>query len=191
VTHLGGGSERRPGPEAERERKSLRAFNRGLYRFLKLAITLLMGLLIVPVSLQIFSRYVGFIPRYIWTEEVARLCLIWIIMLGAIIAVRDGTHFDLDVLPRPKTSRGMAAARLVTHAGIAVVALTFLVFGWRFALFGFDQSSELTGLNMATIHIAWPFAGLAMLLFLAEKAVEDVRLWREGDAAREPAEATR
>ncbi len=44
----------------------------GYYRFLQIAMTLLMGLLIVPVTLQIFSRYTGLIPRYIWTEEVAR-----------------------------------------------------------------------------------------------------------------------
>ena len=67
--------------------------------------------MIVPVTLQIFSRFIDFIPRYIWTEEVARFCLIWIIMLGATIAVRDGTHFDVDVLPAPKTARGKAMAR--------------------------------------------------------------------------------
>ena len=66
--------------------------------------------MIVPVTLQIFSRFIDFIPRYIWTEEAARFCLIWLIMLGATIAVRDGTHFDVDVLPTPKTAKGKAVA---------------------------------------------------------------------------------
>ena len=158
----------------------MRAFNRGLYRGLQGAITALMALLIVPVTLQIFSRYVGLIPRYIWTEEVARFCLIWIIMLGAIIAVRDGGHFDLDILPKPATARGQAVARIFVHAGIASVAAIFLVFGYRFALFGLDQNSELTGLNMLTIHIAWPFAGLAMLLFIAEKLADELEVLRGG-----------
>lgn len=156
----------------------LRRVNRAIYRALQVAITLLMGLLIVPVSLQIFSRYIGFIPRYIWTEEVARFCLVWIIMLGAMVAVRDGTHFDVDVLPKPKTARGRTMARLVVHAAMALVALTFLWFGYRFAEFGYDQTSELTGLNMATIHVAWPFAGLVMLLFLAERAGDDLAAGR-------------
>lgn len=156
----------------------LRRVNRGLYRGLQVVITLLMGLLIVPVSLQIFSRYVGFIPRYIWTEEVARFCLVWIIMLGAMIAVRDGTHFDVDILPTPSTASGRLIARLIVHIGVGLVALTFLWFGFRFAMFGFDQTSELTGLNMLTIHIAWPVAGLVMLMFLAEKVVDDLALRR-------------
>jgi TRAP-type C4-dicarboxylate transport system permease small subunit len=156
----------------------LKSFNQALYRALQIAMTLLMGLLLVPVTLQIFSRYIGFIPRYIWTEEVARFCLVWIIMLGAMIAVRDGTHFDLDILPKPKTALGEMIARIVVYAGIGLVALIFLLFGWRFAMFGLDQDSELTGLNMLTIHIAWPFAGLAMLLFLAEKLADDLALRR-------------
>ena len=160
----------------------LRRINRAIYRALQVAVTLLMGLLIVPVSLQIFSRYIGLIPRYIWTEEVARFCLIWIIMLGAMVAVRDGTHFDVDVLPKPKTARGRMAARLVVHAAMALVALTFVWFGYRFAEFGYDQTSELTGLNMASIHVAWPVAGLVMLLFLAERADDDLAAAR----ARQP-----
>ncbi|MCZ6674937.1 MAG: TRAP transporter small permease subunit, partial [Verrucomicrobia bacterium] len=59
----------------------------GYYRLLKWVLTFLMTLIILPVALQILSRYTGLIPRYIWTEEVARFCFVWIIMIGAMIAV--------------------------------------------------------------------------------------------------------
>ena len=49
---------------------------------LKVAITLLMVLMLVAVSMQILSRLSGLIPRYVWTEEVARFCFVWIIMIG-------------------------------------------------------------------------------------------------------------
>ena len=112
-------------------------------------LTVLIAVMIVPVTLQIASRFVDFIPRYIWTEEVARFCLIWLIMLGATIAVRDGTHFDVDVLPaaaRPRAGRRCAASS--STSSILLVALIFVMFGWRFAAFGYDQSSEMTGINM-------------------------------------------
>ena len=63
--------------------------------------------------MQILARYVDFIPRYIWTEEVARFCFIWIIMLGAMIAVRDDTHFDVDVLPQPRTAAAVGLDHVV------------------------------------------------------------------------------
>ncbi len=150
------------------------------YRLLQVLVTVLMMALVVPVVLQILSRFTETIPRYIWTEEVARFCFIWIIMIGSMIAVRDGSHFDLDVLPKPKTARGQAVSRIFVHTAMLLMALTFLMFGYRFAMFGLDQESELTGLNMLFIHAAWPLAGLAFAVFLAEKIWDDVALFRQG-----------
>jgi TRAP-type C4-dicarboxylate transport system permease small subunit len=155
----------------------LRTLNALISRVLQFVITVLIAVMIVPVTLQIFSRFFEFIPRYIWTEEVARFCLMWLIMLGATIAVRDGTHFDVDVLPEPKTPRGTAVARLIVHVSMLLVALIFIAFGWRFAAFGYEQSSEMTGINMLSIHIAWPLAGICWLLFLVEKILDDMKLY--------------
>jgi TRAP-type C4-dicarboxylate transport system permease small subunit len=157
-------------------KKSIDVFYRGL----QILLTLLMGLLILPVCMQILSRFTGFVPRYIWTEEAARLCFIWIIMLGSMIAVRDDTHFDLEVLSQPKTAHGQALMRMVRHAMMLLVALTFVWFGYEFSLFGYNQESELTGLNMLAIHIAWPLAGLAYTIFLIEKLWKDMQLYRRG-----------
>jgi len=151
------------------------------YRILQLLVTALMGLLIVPVVMQIVSRFTDAIPRYIWTEEVARCCFIWIIMLGSMIAVRDSSHFDLDVLPKPKTHHRAAIGRMVTHTLMLLMAFVFIYFGYGFALFGLDQESELTGLNMVAIHIAWPLAGLGYVLFLGEKIWDDIGLYRMRD----------
>ncbi len=162
----------------------MRTLNALIYRGLQALLTVLIAVMLIPVTLQIFSRFVDFIPRYIWTEEAARFCLIWLIMLGATIAVRDGSHFDVDVLPAPKTAKGRAISRIIVHIGILLVAFIFLAFGWRFALFGWQQSSEMTGINMLWIHAAWPFAGLCWLLFLTEQFIDDVRLYRKGDDER-------
>ena len=148
-------------------------------RLLRLAITALMGAILVPVGLQIFSRYVGFIPRYIWTEEVARFCFIWIIMIGSMIAVRDATHFDVDVLPKPRTARGRAIARLVVDGFMLVMALVFVRYGYDFAAFGWEQNSELTGINMISIHLAFPVACVTWVLFLGERIVAAVATLRE------------
>jgi TRAP-type C4-dicarboxylate transport system permease small subunit len=158
----------------------MRKFIDGLYRCLQWLLTFLIAILIFPVTLQIVGRFSESIPHYIWTEEMARFCLIWIIMIGASVAVRDGTHFDVDVLPHPQSPAAVAWSRIVVHVAIALVALIFLAFGWRFAMFGYDQSSELTGLNMIFIHIAWPFAGLTWIVFLVEKFYDDIQLMKQG-----------
>jgi TRAP-type C4-dicarboxylate transport system permease small subunit len=148
------------------------------YRLLTVALTVLMGLLVVPVSLQVLSRYTGLIPRWIWTEEVARFCFMWIIMIGAMIAVRDATHFDVDVLPKPKTARGAAWSRLVVHGLMLIVAIVFVRYGWDYAVFGWQQESELTGINMLWIHAAYPLAGVTWVAFLTEKMAATVAILR-------------
>jgi TRAP-type C4-dicarboxylate transport system permease small subunit len=158
----------------------MRALNDWIYAVLRVVLTALIAIMVVPVTIQIASRFVDAIPRYIWTEEVARFCLIWLIMLGATAAVRDGTHFDVDVLPEPKTNRGRALGKLVVHVGILLMAITFIVFGWGFANFGAIQESELTGMSMLWIYIAWPLAGVIWVLFTLEHIQDDLRLYAKG-----------
>lgn len=143
----------------------------GYFRLLKFVLTVLLFLLVIPVTLQIVARYTEFIPRYIWTEEAARFLFIWIIMIGASIAVRDRTHFDVDILPKPVAPRWKAIAELVVDGAILVIAVVFLAYGWGYAAFGYSQTSELTGINMMTMHLAFPLAGATWILFIAERAL--------------------
>ena len=54
----------------------------------------------------------------------ARFLFIWMVMLGAMIGVRDGTHFDVDVWPelKPRTN---ALLRIVSTVFVLVFALVF------------------------------------------------------------------
>lgn len=157
-----------------------------LYWTLRVAITLLIAALIVPVTMQVLSRYTGIVPRYIWTEELARFCFIWVIMVGSMIAVRDDTHFDVDILPQPETARGFGIAKLIRHLAMAVLAAAFLWYGRPFVNQGLMQTSEIAELPMVTIYIAWPLAGAVWLIFLGEKIARDIRYIRMGAIAVPP-----
>ncbi len=152
----------------------------GYYRLLKLLLTVLMAILIVPVAMQILSRYTGIIPRFIWTEEIARFCFIWVILIGSIIAVRDGTHFDIDILPHSADPRVELVMKLVVYAVMLTVAATFIVWGYDFAILGSRQRSEIAGLPMISIYIAWPLAGVSWILFLVEKVRNDIAEYQAG-----------
>lgn len=137
------------------------------------------AVLIVPVSLQIFARFTQLIPAYIWTEELARFLFIWMVMLGAMIGVREGTHFEVDVWPE-LGRRANALLRIVSHVFVLVFALVFAWWGIEFVRFGWDQLSEIAELPMWTIFVAWPVAGITWALFLGESFVTNFRILREG-----------
>lgn len=161
----------------------LKKFLDGYYRALQTLAWVLMGILIVPVTLQIVSRYTGLIPRYIWTEEAARFCFIWIIIIGASIAVRDGTHFEVDVLPTPSSPKVEAALRLFVTAVMGIMAYVFVRHGYAYAAFGYKQTSELTGLNMIFIHGIYLVAGISWLAFLIERGLIAVAVLRGDERA--------
>jgi len=161
-----------------RERPMTRILD-AIHLVLKVLLAALIAGLIVPVTMQIVSRFTGIIPRYIWTEEIARFCFVWMIMIGAMCAVRDGTHFDLDVLPESLNPKVEVAKRIFVHLTILFVGLVFVWYGWTFLDFGWSQTSEIAELPMNYIFVAWPISGFLFTVFSIEKIVDELRKPRE------------
>ena len=153
----------------------------GYYRLLNVLLVVTVTLLVVPVTLQMISRLTGLIPAWIWTEEMARFLFIWMVMLGAMIGVRDGTHFEVDVWPdlKPRTNAVLALISMLFVLGFALI---FVWYGIKFVQFGWNQTSELADLPMPFIFIAWPLTGLTWLLFGLERLRNDIHLIRFGVA---------
>ena len=133
------------------------------------------AVLIFPVSLQIFSRYTELIPSYIWTEELARFVFIWSIMLGAMLGIKEGTHFTVDIWPR-LPPRPAALLDIVGNACVLLFAGIFLWYGIEFTRFAWGRTSELADLPLWLIHVAWPLAGATWILFAGERVVQDLRV---------------
>jgi TRAP-type C4-dicarboxylate transport system permease small subunit len=152
------------------------------HRLLTWLMVATVAVLIVPVTLQIVSRYTALIPSWIWTEELSRFLFIWMVMLGAMIGIREGTHFEVDVWP-DLGPRPTALLRLVSNVFVLVFALVFVWWGVEFVRFGWSQNSELAELPMAFIFMAWPVAGVTWVLFLGESFLANFRILRYGTAA--------
>jgi TRAP-type C4-dicarboxylate transport system permease small subunit len=133
------------------------------------------AILVLPVSLQIISRYTQLIPSYIWTEELSRFLFIWMVMLGAMVGVKEGTHFEVDIWPE-LGRRGNAMLKIVSSLFVLLFALVFIYWGMKFVQFGWYQESELAELPMPFIFIAWPLAGVTWLLFLSESFLDNIRI---------------
>lgn len=154
----------------------------GYHRVLTWLLVASVALLVIPVTLQIVSRYTALFPAYIWTEELSRFLFIWMVMLGAMVAVREGTHFDVDVWPE-LSPRAAARLRIFSNLFVLVFAVVFIWWGVKFVQFGWRQESELAELPMPYIFLAWPVAGLTWALFLGESFVRDARLLTSKEAS--------
>jgi TRAP-type transport system small permease protein len=152
-----------------------RQLTRAYAALLSWLLVLSVAILVIPVSLQIFSRYTALIPSYIWTEEMARFLFIWTIMIGAMIGVRESTHFEVDIWPR-LSARAEAIARLTGRFGVLAAALVFVFAGIHFTEFAWHRTSELAELPLWLIHVAWPVTGFSWIVFLGEQVLDDLKI---------------
>ncbi len=152
-----------------------RRFTAAYASLLSVLVVISVGILVIPVMLQIVSRYTDLIPSYIWTEEMARFLFIWTVMIGAMLGVRDSAHFDVDLLPR-LGPRGDAFMRIVAKLGVLVLAIVFVTAGIEFTKFAWNRTSELADLPLWLIHVAWPLAGVSWIAFLGEQFLDDLRI---------------
>ena len=144
-------------------------------KLLAALLALSVAILIIPVSLQIFSRYTDLIPSYIWTEEMARFLFVWLIMIGAMVGVRESQHFEVDVWPT-MTGRPEALIRILARLGTLALAVVFAIGGVEFTRFAWHRTSELAELPLWLIHVAWPVAGITWIVFLGEQFLDELRV---------------
>ncbi|MCY0095463.1 TRAP transporter small permease [Hoeflea ulvae] len=140
---------------------SLEKFCQGL-RFL---LGFLMAALAIPVGMQVIARYTGIIPVYLWTEELSTFIFVWIVMIGSVIAVWDGTHFDVRVTPDASRPLTILLQNTVVLALIAVFGALFAFYGIEYAQFGYIQNSVMMRANLLVTYISVPLAGAFWAIF--------------------------
>ena len=131
----------------------------------------LMLILVVDVFLGVWSRYV-LQATFQWYDEVARLCFVWMVFLGAASAVRRGAHFRLHLLidrlgPRLRRATDLVVGLLVVAFGGVLVAGGLAM--WPVAR---RQVSDSLELSMVWFYAALPIGGALMILFSVPQ------LWR-------------
>ncbi|WP_299145957.1 TRAP transporter small permease [uncultured Tateyamaria sp.] len=145
---------------------------------LRLLLGVLMGALAVPVAMQVLSRYTGLIPSYLWTEELATFLFVWIVMIGSIVAVWDGTHFDVRITRDATSPIGQLIQTGVVHLAIMVFGALFLVYGIEYTEFGGNQRSVMMRANLAITHVSVPIAGGFWLVLSGYRLFETIAQFR-------------
>ena len=144
-----------------------------LDRFLRFALALLMTAMVGSVVWQVLSRYLFVVPAA-WTEELARFLLIWIGMLGAAYAYRQGSHLGIDLLANKLTGIGKQRLHTVVHIVCLLFAASVLIIGGGSLVamtWELKQYSAAIGLPIAYVYAVIPASGAVIGLFAADAIV--------------------
>ncbi len=130
------------------KRRLGRFFKEGLWLVEKLEYLLLVSLLAVMVGLaflQIVLR-IFFATGMLWGEPLLRHLVLWVGLLGATMAAKEGKHINIDVISRVLPERGKVAIQALTDLFSTVIcifliysSLTFIIDEFQTAALAFSK----------------------------------------------------
>ncbi len=128
---------------------------------------IIMGIMVINVLWQVFSRYFLGAPSS-FTDELARYLMIWIGILGAAYVSGRNKHVAIDVLPSRLSAKTQKKLRLVVRILIILFCLLALVIGgFRlvYVTYVLDQFSPALQVPLAVVYMVIPISGLLIIYY--------------------------
>ena len=157
----------------------LKGFDRGL----AWVAGLLAAMLTAAVMLGIVSRGLG--EPLVWTDEVSRFLMIWLAMVGWLMASRSRSHIRIrffhDLLP----PRWHATVEAIMQVALALCGILLTVFGLELVRRNWDIEATTVPIAMSAIYLPIVLAGVVMALQAAVEVWEALQKTRAVHAAVE------
>lgn len=140
------------------------AVERRITALIMVVACLLMALAACLGFYQVLTRFVFSEPST-WTEVGVRMTLIWMVMLGTVVAFRQGALVSVDLMYRIsrgtwlRTLRGLITAVTVVFLGVLVWYGSEVA--WRVR---FQELAGLEAISIGWAYLALPVGGLFSIL---------------------------
>lgn len=148
----------------------IRRLNAALVGFLQVLLVIVFSVLVMDVVWGVLSRYLlG--TQASWSEELARLLMVWLALLGAALACREDRHLGLDVIVRSWPEEVQRIGRLFVYLVIFFFAAAIMFWGgWQLVdqRFSSGQTLPALGVAKAWFYLALPASGLLIAMFMIE-----------------------
>ncbi len=155
----------------------LRKIKNILDKVLEVLVTVSMGVLVIDVVWQVFTRFIIKKPSS-WTEELATFLMIWVGMLGASVALNRGAHLGIDYFVSKMSSKMAGLSVLFSLGCITVFSLLVMIVGGIKLVditLQTNQISPALGLKMGYVYLAIPISGLFLVIYSIELFIENLQ----------------
>jgi len=126
----------------------MKAIEKNLMRAMNTVIVVSLALMVIMVFSNVVLRYV-FNSGFTASEELSRFLFLWLIFIGAIVAMKESAHLGVDTLVSRLPRGGKIFCVLVSNALLLWVCYLFFVGSWRQTVVGLGTDMPATGISMA------------------------------------------
>ncbi len=159
---------------------SLRATRVGLTRFLEFLLILAVAVLLLDVLWGVFSRY-ALGNQSGWTEELARMLLIQVALLGSAVAFGEKSHLGVDFLTGLMDRSAQRLGQVIVYMVVVFYGGGVLFSGGVklvIRTFQLDQQLQALGIDKGFVYLCVPVSG-AFIVFVAVEQLLDLLLRKE------------
>jgi len=101
----------------------------------------LLLLMIVMAVLQIFLRNF-FGGGIVWSEVLVRVLVLWVGLIGAMVASRQGNHINIDIMNRYLSGRAKVVVKFVVELFTALICIVVAYYSLEFVQMEFVDGGE-------------------------------------------------
>jgi len=136
--------------------------------------------LIVTVLTQVLGRTFGSSP--IWTEELTRFAMLYMVAFGAGLSLRSGDLVNVDVACENTPGNWPWRLRLISATMTAMLCAYLILPAWKYVSIGAMQTSPAMTLRMDFVHFTVFGLLVTLLLFSAFRVIRMVFAGDDGKA---------
>ena len=138
-----------------------------LNRVLEVILIMLLGVMVLNVSWQVFSRYVLANPSS-FTDELARYLMIWLGVLGTAYVSGKRLHVAIDILhSQLSLSSQKTMQKVIFSIVILVTFLIFIIGGSRLVYLSYllGQKSAALQIPLYLVYVCVPLSGACIIFY--------------------------
>ncbi len=141
-------------------------FVNSIFELLKFIMFISITVMIVLVFINVVFRY-GFNDSLKTSAELSKFLFVWVIMLGAIVASKDGSHLTVSVLDKVLPQKFSLAIKYFSYFVIFCCSIMILIGCYRLAVLDWYNLATFSKLPIAVK----PMAGIVAGFFMAAIAL--------------------
>lgn len=132
-----------------------------LARTVEWSMAALLAIMVVLVFTNAAGRYL-FASGFPESEEIARLCFVWLIFFGAALAVHERAHVGVDMLVQRFGPTGKKLALAAMNLLILYALWLFAEGSWQQTVIGMESRTAVTGIPQAAYAVAGLVCAVSM-----------------------------
>lgn len=148
-------------------------FLRLLSRFVEGLVILGATVIVTIVTIEVVLRYI-FGLSLIFTEELARYLMVWIVFLGGALAVKDDSHIRINVLVQRLSPRLGRLVRITAHGLTMLLLVVLTVEGTKILPRQLDQMCITIDTSMFYFYLAIPVGSILMIIFILPRIRDSI-----------------